>query len=60
MTLPPLHRLLPALAACLLCACASAATPAAAPATDPVAENMLLLQTPSGGWYKHYHDKKVD
>ena len=62
MTLLPLRRLLPALAACLLCACATAAPPArsAPPATDPVAENMLLLQTPSGGWSKHYHDKKVD
>ena len=32
----------------------------AAPASDPVAENMLLLQTPSGGWSKHYDGKKVD
>jgi PelA/Pel-15E family pectate lyase len=31
-----------------------------APATDAVAENMLLLQTPSGGWSKHYHGKNVD
>ena len=30
------------------------------PATDPVAENMLLLQTPSGGWSKHYDGRKVD
>ena len=30
------------------------------PATDPVAENMLLLQTPSGGWPKHYDGRKVD
>ncbi|WP_028919355.1 pectate lyase [Pseudoxanthomonas suwonensis] len=29
-------------------------------ALDPVAENMLLLQTPSGGWSKHYSGKKVD
>lgn len=38
--------------------------PAAAGASergiDPVAENMLLLQTPSGGWSKHYRDSKVD
>lgn len=27
---------------------------------DPVAENMLLLQTASGGWSKHYRGKKVD
>ena len=41
----------------LLCACAS--TTAAMPATDPVAENMLL-QTASGGWSKHYREAKVD
>lgn len=29
-------------------------------ATDPQAENMLLLQTASGGWSKHYRDKAVD
>lgn len=28
--------------------------------TDPVAENMLLLQTASGGWSKHFDDKAVD
>lgn len=28
--------------------------------TDPVAENMLLLQTASGGWSKHFNDKAVD
>ena len=28
--------------------------------TDPVAENMLLLQTASGGWSKHYRENKVD
>lgn len=28
--------------------------------TDPVAENMLLLQTDSGGWSKHYRGDKVD
>ncbi|MHC9086969.1 pectate lyase [Luteimonas sp. RIT-PG2_3] len=27
---------------------------------DPVAENMLLLQTASGGWSKHYNGKAVD
>jgi pectinesterase len=27
---------------------------------DPVAENMLLLQTASGGWSKHFDDKAVD
>jgi len=27
---------------------------------DPAAENMLLLQTASGGWSKHYRDRKVD
>ncbi|WP_372017238.1 pectate lyase [Pseudoxanthomonas sp. 10H] len=49
------------LLALLLAASASAgATPAAPPPTDPVAENMLLLQTASGGWSKHYHGKKVD
>lgn len=32
----------------------------AATATDPQAENMLLLQTASGGWSKHYRDKAVD
>ena len=29
-------------------------------ATDAIAENMLLLQTASGGWSKHYHGKAVD
>ncbi|AKC86691.1 pectate lyase [Pseudoxanthomonas suwonensis] len=44
-----------------LLACALAATAdAPAPGIDPVAENMLLLQTPSGGWSKHYRDRKVD
>jgi pectinesterase len=28
--------------------------------TDPVAENMLLLQTASGGWSKHFDGKAVD
>lgn len=28
--------------------------------TDPVADNMLLLQTVSGGWSKHFDDKAVD
>ena len=43
----------------LLCGCATAGTPDIAK-TDPVAENMLLLQTASGGWSKHYRGKKVD
>jgi len=49
------------LAMSVLCACASASavTPDLAK-TDPVAENMLLLQTASGGWSKHYREKKVD
>ncbi|WP_434032080.1 pectate lyase [[Pseudomonas] boreopolis] len=29
-------------------------------AADAVADNMLLLQTPSGGWSKHYQGKAVD
>ena len=33
---------------------------AATATVDAVAENMLLLQTTSGGWSKHYHDKAVD
>jgi len=28
--------------------------------TDPVAENMVLLQTASGGWSKHFDEKAVD
>lgn len=52
-------RLLLALSMTLPAACATAA-PAPAAATDPVAENMLLLQTPSGGWSKHYQGRKVD
>ena len=55
----PLRALL-ALLLALPAACSTAATPSVAAATDPVAENMLLLQTPSGGWSKHYHGKKVD
>ena len=55
----PLRALL-ALLLTLPAACSTAATPSVAAATDPVAENMLLLQTPSGGWSKHYHGKKVD
>lgn len=42
----------------LLLALPAAALQAAA--TDPVAENMLLLQTASGGWSKHFQEKKVD
>jgi PelA/Pel-15E family pectate lyase len=56
ITLVP-RLLLPVLLA--LPAIGAGATPPTA-ATDPVAENMLLLQTPSGGWSKHYHGKKVD
>ena len=44
----------------LLVALLPAATLQAATATDPQAENMLLLQTASGGWSKHYRDKAVD
>ena len=33
---------------------------AAPPSVDAVAENMLLLQTASGGWSKHYRGKAVD
>ncbi|AMJ58269.1 pectate lyase [Stenotrophomonas sp. KCTC 12332] len=33
---------------------------AAAPRTEPEAENMLLLQTASGGWSKQYQGKAVD
>ena len=45
----------------LALAVASAGAMAAQPhVTDPVADNMLLLQTASGGWSKHYGDKKVD
>nr|AAW84081.1 pectate lyase [uncultured bacterium] len=59
MTLPVVSlRVLLALLATLPVACAGAAVSAAA--TDPVAENMLLLQTASGGWSKHYRGKKVD
>ena len=47
------------LAMALPCACASVAT-ADVGKTDAVAENMLLLQTASGGWSKHYREKKVD
>lgn len=38
----------------------SAAAQAAAPHTEPEAENMLLLQTASGGWSKQYQGKAVD
>ncbi len=58
MTATSFLRLALALLLVLPAACATAAAPP--PATDPVAENMLLLQTASGGWSKHYHDKKVD
>lgn len=34
--------------------------PAMAARTEAVAENMLLLQTASGGWSKHYQGKAVD
>ncbi|MES5813566.1 pectate lyase [Pseudoxanthomonas sp. Soil82] len=51
-------RLALALAMLLPTACASAAP--AVSASDPVADNMLLLQTPSGGWSKHYLGRKVD
>lgn len=54
-----LRGLLLLLAMALSCGCVSAATPDVAK-TDPVAENMLLLQTVSGGWSKHYREKKVD
>jgi pectinesterase len=37
-----------------------AATVHAAAPTDPQAETMLLLQTASGGWSKHYRGKAVD
>ena len=36
------------------------AAQAAAPRTEPEAENMLLLQTASGGWSKQYQGKAVD
>ncbi|MGB3871721.1 MAG: pectate lyase [Stenotrophomonas sp.] len=41
---------------------AGLALPAAAgtPRTEPEAENMLLLQTASGGWSKQYQGKAVD
>lgn len=55
-TLAP--RVLLSLLLALPAACAIAGP--AAPATDPVAENMLLLQTSSGGWSKHHAGKKVD
>ena len=55
--LPPLLALLLALLPGLSPGLALAAEP---PATDPVAENMLLLQTASGGWSKHYQGRKVD
>lgn len=58
MITPRLARPLLIVLLALQAACASAAAPAAA--TDPVADNMLLLQTPSGGWSKHYREKKVD
>lgn len=48
-------------AACALLLCGCAAVPIAPqPATDAVAEAMLLLQTSSGGWSKHYREAKVD
>lgn len=56
MTAPaPLRPLLALLFA--LPALAAAAPP---PAQDPVAENMLLLQTASGGWPKHWRGRAVD
>ena len=55
MSAPILRLLLGALLAMPVTAAA-----AAPPPTDPVAENMLLLQTPSGGWSKHYRGTKVD
>jgi len=44
----------------LLPAAGGAAAAGPAPTIDPVAENMLLLQTRSGGWSKHYREQKVD
>lgn len=46
-----------------LALCLGLAMPAAAGSAsplDPVAENMLLLQTASGGWSKHYRGHAVD
>ena len=45
---------------CLLLVLCAASGLVHAANTDPVADNMLLLQTPSGGWSKHYREKKVD
>lgn len=47
------------LLASVLSAPAQALSPRMA-SPDPVAENMLLLQTPSGGWSKHYQRTAVD
>lgn len=57
---PLLAALLAILPSAYTAATPAPTPPAAAVATDPVAENMLLLQTASGGWSKHYHEKKVD
>lgn len=59
MTIPPPRRGLAGLLALLLCLCAG---PNLADTTgsDPIADNMLLLQTASGGWSKHYREQKVD
>ena len=64
----PAACVLAVLALCLLLQASPAgATGAADPVgftgtrePDPVAENMLLLQTASGGWSKHYQGKAVD
>ncbi len=47
-------------AALLLIGLGLAAGAHAQPRTEPVAENMLLLQTASGGWSKQYQGKAVD
>jgi len=44
----------------LLLALCAPALPAFAARTEAVAENMLLLQTASGGWSKHHQGKAVD
>nr|AAW84082.1 pectate lyase [uncultured bacterium] len=44
----------------LLLALCLPALQAQATQTEPVAENMLLLQTASGGWSKHHQGKAVD
>lgn len=53
------HAILLVLAMALPSGCAIAVTADGAK-TELVAENMLLLQTQSGGWSKHYREKKVD